>query len=86
MANTTKPKTIKDRAFFAAIGQKGGLTTKRRKLEENPNYYSEIGLKGGDIMKKTRGKEFYSQIGKMGKRDTNRPAAESTDQNDQQDQ
>lgn len=70
MANTTKSgKTIKDRAFFAAIGQKGGLTTKRRKLEENPNYYSEIGLKGGDIMKKTRGKEFYSQIGKMGKRD-----------------
>ena len=78
MANVkvTKPKgVVKDKEFFATIGRKGGIATKRRKLLENPNYYAEIGLKGGETMKKTRGKEFYSKIGKMGKRDTsNTPA------------
>ena len=65
-----KPKgVIKDAAFFAAIGRKGGLQTKKRKLAENPNYYAEIGLKGGQSMRKMRGKEFYSNIGKMGKKD-----------------
>lgn len=70
MANTKSHKkgVVKDAAFFAAIGKKGGMATKRRKLQDNPNYYAEIGLKGGEVMKKTRGKDFYSKIGKMGKR------------------
>ena len=61
-------KVVKDAAFFAAIGRKGGMRTKQRQLKDNPNYYSEIGAKGGEIMKQTRGKEFYSKIGKMSKR------------------
>lgn len=68
MANTKK--VVKDKAFFAAIGRKGGMATKRRQLSENPNYYSEIGFKGGEKMKTTHGKEFYSRIGKIGKRDS----------------
>jgi general stress protein YciG len=71
MPNTkaAKPKgVVKDSEFFATIGKKGGMATKRRKLQENPNYYADIGLKGGNAMKETRGKEFYSMIGRMGKR------------------
>ena len=69
MATTkTKKGVVKDAAFFAAIGKKGGLSTKRRQLADNPNYYAEIGLKGGDAMKQSHGKAFYSKIGKMGKR------------------
>ena len=64
----TKSKVVKDAAFFAMIGRKGGMKTKQRKLRDNPNYYSEIGMKGGEQMKQTRGKEFYSKIGKMSKR------------------
>lgn len=67
MANTKK--TVKDKAFFAAIGRKGGMATKRRQLQENPNYYAEIGFRGGEKMKNTHGKEFYSKIGKIGKRE-----------------
>jgi general stress protein YciG len=82
---TTKKGTIKNKEFFAAIGRKGGLTTKRRKLADNPNYYAEIGVKGGEIMKKTRGKEFYSRIGKMGKRDNSaEPQSGLTDSTSQQ--
>lgn len=70
MANTkdTKKGVVKDAAFFAMIGRKGGMKTKQRKLRDNPNYYSEIGSLGGETMKQTRGKEFYSKIGKMSKR------------------
>jgi general stress protein YciG len=64
-------KVVKDAAFFAMIGRKGGMKTKQRKLKDNPNYYSEIGALGGDTMKQTRGKEFYSKIGKMSKRGAN---------------
>lgn len=63
-----KKGVVKDAAFFAAIGRQGGMKTKQRKLRENPNYYAEIGLLGGEAMKQTHGKEFYSQIGKMSKR------------------
>lgn len=61
-------KVVKDAAFFAMIGRKGGMKTKQRKLRDNPNYYSDIGSLGGETMKQTRGKEFYSKIGKMSKR------------------
>lgn len=62
-----KKRVVKDAAFFAAIGRMGGNKTKQR-MRNNPNYYSEIGSLGGEQMKKTRGKEFYSAIGKMSKR------------------
>jgi general stress protein YciG len=68
---TTKSKeskVVKDAAFFAMIGRKGGMKTKQRKLRDNPNYYSEIGSLGGEAMKQSRGKEFYSKIGKLSKR------------------
>jgi general stress protein YciG len=71
MANTKdtpKKGVVKDAAFFAMIGRKGGMRTKQRKLRDNPNYYSEIGSLGGETMKQTRGKEFYSKIGKLSKR------------------
>lgn len=64
----SKKGVVKDAAFFAMIGRKGGMKTKQRKLRDNPNYYSEIGSLGGETMKQTRGKEFYSKIGKMSKR------------------
>jgi general stress protein YciG len=68
MANAKKKGVVKDSAFFAMIGRQGGMKTKQRQLRDNPNYYSEIGLKGGEIMRQTRGKDFYSKIGKMSKR------------------
>ena len=64
----TDKKVVKDAAFFAMIGRKGGMKTKHNKLRENPNYYSDIGSLGGESMKQTHGKEFYSKIGKMSKR------------------
>ena len=62
-----KKRVVKDAAFFAAIGRMGGNKTKQR-MRNNPNYYSDIGSLGGERMKTTRGKEFYSAIGKMSKR------------------
>lgn len=62
-----KKPVIKDSAFFARIGRMGGNTTKRRQLNNDPDYYSKIGMIGGQIMKETRGREFYSKIGKMSK-------------------
>lgn len=59
---------IKDAAFFTYIGKKGGDKTKRRKLAENPNYYSDIGNIGGATIKRTYGRDFYSRIGKIGRR------------------
>ena len=69
MPNTKKKKgVVKDSAFFAMIGRQGGMKTKQRQLRDNPNYYSEIGTLGGEVMRETRGRDFYSKIGKMSKR------------------
>ena len=68
-----KPRVKKDKEFYANIGRMGGNKTKKLMLAKNPNYYSDIGLLGGDMMKNTRGRAFYSEIGKMSKR-INEPA------------
>ncbi len=74
---TGKKGVIKDAAFFAAIGRKGGMKTKRNMMNKNPNYYSQIGTLGGETMKQTRGKEFYSKIGSMSKRSQSTESSEA---------
>lgn len=59
-------KIIKDAAFFAEIGKKGGNETKRKKLQENPNFYSDIGHLAGEKVKRELGFDHYSKAGKKG--------------------
>lgn len=59
MPKKTKEKTIKDSAFFAAIGRMGGNTTKSRMAKD---YYSKIGKIGGKAVKDLYGRGYYSQI------------------------
>lgn len=46
-------------------GRVGGIATKRRMLKDDPEYYVNIGLKGGNKIKAERGREFYSKIGSI---------------------
>jgi general stress protein YciG len=49
--------------FAKLAGRVGGNQTKKR-LDEDPTYFSRIGTQGGKTMNKKYGKEFYRVIGK----------------------
>lgn len=60
---------FRDREHAITAGRKGGLRTRQR-LEQDPDYYQRIGTRGGEAIKRTRGREYYSTIGKMPRKGT----------------
>ena len=50
---------------FSKAGEKGGNTTKRRKLAENANYYSDIGTVGGLTLASQRGTAYMGMLGRI---------------------
>lgn len=68
MANPKyKRGTPEHREFMRTIGKIGGTTNKRRQLAKNPNYYEEIGVKGGNALVKKYGKEMMARWGAVRK-------------------
>lgn len=59
------PKRKKDRAFFQAIGRKGGQKTRERYGSE---FFSAIGRRGGTALKEEKGVEFFRAIARISRR------------------
>ena len=53
---------------YQKAGAKGGNMTKKRKLADDPEYYSRIGRISGLALLESRGVEFYSAIGSLPKK------------------
>lgn len=47
------------------MGKRGGASLKA-KVKDNPDYFRELGRKGGKKTADTHGKEYYSAMGKKG--------------------
>ena len=68
-----EPGSPERRAFYQAIGRKGGNRNKQRFLDPkspdyDPYHFEKLGQLAGEKMKK-RGKEYFSRIGKIGKKE-----------------
>lgn len=65
---TKKPKfkrgTPEHREFMRSIGVRGGQNTKKR-LAEDPDYYSRNGRAGGEAMKVKYGREHFVKMAAM---------------------
>lgn len=62
MKKDDKPKVVRDRAFYQAIGAKGGKATMDR---HGRKHFEDAGAKGGASLLAARGTEFFQMIGKL---------------------
>lgn len=58
-------KRKKDKAFFQAIGRKGGQKTREKYGSE---FFQTIGRRGGTALKEEKGVEFFRAIARISRR------------------
>lgn len=59
---TEKKKDKRDRAFYQAIGKKGGKATRER---HGSKHFQEAGRLGGETLLEERGTEYFQAIGRL---------------------
>jgi hypothetical protein len=59
---------LKATGHYAAVGRLGGLKTKERMLASDPGYYERVGMLGAKKLMETRGRDYFSTLGKIAAR------------------